>query len=167
MPLPAARKSVDKSKNEAPEGINVARPRKGEKNYDTAQAAEYLNCTPGHVRKLLSDGKLEAREKVGKHRTFTQAALDAYKRVRRSVGRPIGSGTITRDEEERRWWREYMRDRRSGKKGSKAAGKKSRKALAGAGRSASSSKKAVAAKGAAGKRAAGRKKKPATKSPKR
>ena len=167
MSLPAARKSVEKSKNATGEDINVGRQPKGEKIYDTAQAAAYLKCSPGHVRKLLSDGKLEAREKVGKHRTFTQSALDAYKEVRRRVGRPIGSGEITRSKEERRWWREYMRGRRGKKqtaRGSKSAGKKSKKGLAAR---ASSSKKSGAAKGAGRKTAAGRKKKPAPKSTKR
>jgi excisionase family DNA binding protein len=166
MTLPAARKSVEKSKSIAGEHINVGKSPKGEKIYDTAQAAAYLKCSRGHVRKLVSDGKLEAREKVGKHRTFTQAALDEYKNVRRRVGRPIGSGTITRSEEERRWWREYMRGRRGGKptaRSSKSAGKKSKKRLA----ARPASKKAGTKKGAGSKAAAGRKKKPAAKSSKR
>ena len=98
--------------------------------YTTAEAATYLDCTPGHIRKLVQLGYIKPAEK-GKRLLFTGGALYRYKRSGsyKKVGRPIGSGEIKRDEEKRAWWREYMRRHRAQEAledEAKAGGKKRR-----------------------------------------
>jgi hypothetical protein len=131
MPATATRKGLstaesgnDERRGKEARGLSAVGP---PKYYDTDGAAKYLRCTPGHIRKLVQLKKLKPRKTEGKGLSFTQAALDRYKKVRRRAGRPIGSGEIKLSEEKREWWRKYMRDRRMGKPPRRASASKTKK----------------------------------------
>jgi excisionase family DNA binding protein len=121
MPAAAIRKDLDHEGDRDAGAPRLGIVPTGAKLYDTEGAAKYLKCSPGHIRKLVSTKKLKSVGR-GKSLAFTKATLDGYKRSKRKVGRPIGSGEIRRSEDERRWWREYMRKRRLRSKLAKKAG---------------------------------------------
>lgn len=105
--------------------------------YSTAQAAKYLDVTEGHVRKLVSMGRLKAvPRQPDEPNQFRKRELDRYRAKRKRVGRPQGS--ISRQKmtpERREKWRLYMQKYRA------------RKARKQSGKAKKASKKAGAKKG--------------------
>lgn len=55
--------------------------------YTTADAAEYLKCSPAHLKNAVASGKVKAVP-VGNTFLFEQRDLDAYKPLIKGRGNP-------------------------------------------------------------------------------
>lgn len=75
----------------------------------TDEAAAYLRVSPGHIRKLVERGDLDAR-KPARDLLISWTSIYHYEAHRRPVGRP--EGAISGDSHNKRGWREteYQRE---------------------------------------------------------
>lgn len=56
-----------------------------EADFTAAEAAEYLEVSIATFRRLVRDGKLAARNEVGRSQLFSAADLKAFKRQRKAI----------------------------------------------------------------------------------